>query len=285
MTAPTPPPERKCRRCGATDNLRVVIDVLGVVYKSWECRGGCPTLQPAPLDLAALERLERLERRATDGPWRVVADDSESITTVWQACTSPDHPAEDGPDRIGVYDCCADGGLHGEPFYTEADAELIAALRNAAPELIRRARERDEARADAERYRNSLPATTQDYWHWRKRAEATERELVERGRQLTEARAEADRLRPVVDAARTWRHGGGEPGYDAGAALDHAVDAYEALPERVGGRWLATWSITGPVERVAEQASIALAQMASEYADAGPVKLRAELRADGGDPR
>jgi hypothetical protein len=37
-----------------------------------------------------------------------------------------------------------------------------------------------------------------------------------------------DRMTPVVEAARTWRHGGGDPGYDAAQALTAAVDAYEA---------------------------------------------------------
>jgi hypothetical protein len=111
-----------------------------------------------PLDLDALARLES---RATAGPWRVVLDDSESATTVWQVCTSTDHPARDDSDHMVVYDCCADGGLHGKPWYREADAEFIAALRNAAPELIRLAREADRLRPVVDAARELLDADSE----------------------------------------------------------------------------------------------------------------------------
>lgn len=124
------------------------------------------------------------------------------------------------------------------------------------------------------------------YINWADLAEQVTALTAELARERDAARAEADRLRPVVVAARAAVN---TDGCDEWNELVDVVVAYEANasvePEQVGGRWLATWSITGPVERVVEQARIALAQMAGEYADAGPVKLRAELRADGGDPR
>ncbi|MDG4791888.1 hypothetical protein O7626_39430 [Micromonospora sp. WMMD1102] len=86
-----------------------------------------------PLDL---NRLAALDARATPGPWRVVLDDTESPTTVWQVCASPSHTEEVDPNGDTVFDCCADGGLHGEPFFLERDAEFVAEARTALPALV-----------------------------------------------------------------------------------------------------------------------------------------------------
>ena len=40
---------------------------------------------------------------------------------------------------------------------------------------------------------------------------------------------EVERLNAIRDAAQTWRHGGGDPGYDAAGALIAAVDEFEAM--------------------------------------------------------
>lgn len=86
-----------------------------------------------PLDL---NRLAALDARATPGPWRVVLDDTESPTTVWQVCASPSHTDEVDPNGDTVFDCCDDGGLHGEPFFLEADAAFVAEARTALPALV-----------------------------------------------------------------------------------------------------------------------------------------------------
>lgn len=83
-----------------------------------------------------LEEVRKRASKATPGPWRIVLDDSESATTVWQRCESTLHP-EDDSEQLGVYDeCCIDGGLHSEPFYREADAEFVAAARTDVPALL-----------------------------------------------------------------------------------------------------------------------------------------------------
>jgi hypothetical protein len=74
-----------------------------------------------------LDELERLEREATAGPWHVY-DDDELI----------------GPNKISVVSASIDD--HG--YFGEAgDAAFVAALRNAAPALIARARRADELEA------------------------------------------------------------------------------------------------------------------------------------------
>jgi hypothetical protein len=91
--------------------------------------------------VSALDRLEELERSASPGPWRRYADGS----------TVPGYDVLPGL----VSDKWTDLTAHNNPP-REDDLDLIAALRNAAPALLRivRAAERyadsdDEGAADA----------------------------------------------------------------------------------------------------------------------------------------
>jgi hypothetical protein len=96
-----------------------------------------------------LDELERLEREATEGPWGVSDFDG-----AW--CAPVESPvlsrlagalgnAPEGPQRvIGHVDLSA------------ADEALCLALRNAAPELIRQAREVERLRERAQRMREAL---------------------------------------------------------------------------------------------------------------------------------
>src|SRR3990167_1621571 len=70
--------------------------------------------------MTKLERLQALEREATKGPW--VWDEDGDLMALWEL-----EPC-DGDIVLGMYT-----GYKPEP----ADAALIAALRNAAPDLIR----------------------------------------------------------------------------------------------------------------------------------------------------
>ena len=70
--------------------------------------------------MTKLERLQALEREATKGPW--VWDEDGDLMALWEL-----EPC-DGDIVLGMYT-----GDKPEP----ADAALIAALRNAAPDLIR----------------------------------------------------------------------------------------------------------------------------------------------------
>lgn len=146
MTAPTPP-ERVCRRCGARDNLRVIIDVLGATYKSWECRGGCPAIHHP-------DQPDRIDEYSTDLP------------DVARAAR-----------RVRAWICEWGDGLiqvtNKRPLYArdlealvraaaEARAELDqwraaygeSALPGALNLMKQRTRERDEARAEADRLRS-----------------------------------------------------------------------------------------------------------------------------------
>src|SRR3990167_2148576 len=69
--------------------------------------------------MTKLERLQALEREATKGPW--VWDEDGDLMALWEL-----EPC-DGDIVLGMYT-----GDKPEP----ADAALIAALRNAAPDLI-----------------------------------------------------------------------------------------------------------------------------------------------------
>jgi hypothetical protein len=96
-----------------------------------------------------------------------------------------------------------------------ADADFIAAARDAIPALLaalaEAQRERDEARWHQERCHRHHEASDAD---------------------LAAARADAERMRPVVEAARAWRAAELPPDahnkvYRALNALAIAVDAYE----------------------------------------------------------
>lgn len=101
--------------------------------------------EPAQLEVRSdapsgpdLDRLAELEQAATPGPWEEMCLGSEGYQILHR---------EDGrlrPDRVarlGQMDWDSD----------KANAELLPALRNAAPDLIAAARERDQLRATVER--------------------------------------------------------------------------------------------------------------------------------------
>lgn len=82
----------------------------------------------APVTALDLARLEELEGRATPGPWTVRPDG-------WQI-TAPDNNVAGFHNRVTIHD----GGRPTSGNEGPADAEFIAALRNAAPSLLAAAR-------------------------------------------------------------------------------------------------------------------------------------------------
>lgn len=94
-------------------------------------RGPSATEAPA-LDL---DELERLHARAEPGRWSFVYRHDERV----------------GKKTVRVpSQVVSEGSIIGD-IHVSQDGEAIAALHNAAPELIRRARERDELRAEVSR--------------------------------------------------------------------------------------------------------------------------------------
>lgn len=89
-----------------------------------------------PDDLTAdLQRLRELEARATPGPWKAT------------------HKTTFGGGEIGFADISGPatgryGGVEYRCSSTNADADFVAALRNAAPALIAAAEERDRLRSE-----------------------------------------------------------------------------------------------------------------------------------------
>ena len=79
-----------------------------------------------------LDALEKLEQEATAGSWRVSPHATHYVDTT-------------GERSDTVCKCYQDSPKRGEPV---PDAALIAALRNAAPALIARARRADELEAE-----------------------------------------------------------------------------------------------------------------------------------------
>lgn len=97
-----------------------------------------------------LDRLAELERKATAGPWRCDCNQFGTMPTC-QPIVRTSNDGDNGvSDRdgimiVGVGDCGwedCDG-----PGFKDADAGLIAALRNAAPALLAAARENARLRA------------------------------------------------------------------------------------------------------------------------------------------
>ena len=158
-----------------------------------------------------LDELARLEREATPGPWNAeVGSDDESAD--WRAvgprCVPP--AGSDGRAEVDGEQGCA------QEQQAQRDAALIAAMRNALPELLRIARWHAEHPWDAavgkqllDAARAALAAMTERA----ERAEANYRDLVEELRAekaahaahhshdndaLTAARAEVERLRGLV---------------------------------------------------------------------------------------
>jgi hypothetical protein len=101
---------------------------------------------PTPLDL---DELDRLEKKASFGPWRIdynpdyspnlwVGNDDVSSLMKWEPWTGDPENHEE---------------IQQQDF---DDAAFVAALRNAAPGLIAAARERDELRAERDKLRETL---------------------------------------------------------------------------------------------------------------------------------
>ena len=97
---------------------------------------------PPTIDIA---ELERLEKAATPGPWKwsyqFLSLDAGKEKIIWPSNAQFD--PENARESLGA---C---GKQAEPD-AEANAALIAALRNAAPALIAALRERDELHAAVE---------------------------------------------------------------------------------------------------------------------------------------
>lgn len=115
---------------------------------------------PMPEDSPDYAALEALEKAATPGPWRV----TENLD-YWVTAAEPEAPI--GDDEPLVAHC---GDIHW-PNYEEkqpewrSNAELIAALRNAAPALIAQAREAEALRARVEELEEELkPFAEQAEW-------------------------------------------------------------------------------------------------------------------------
>jgi hypothetical protein len=81
-----------------------------------------------------LDLLEKLEKRATPGPWEWRTDRREIHARAQEEY--PAHPGDwdDDEDRIATVRVVeSDGGAYGP---TDADATLIVAMRNALPEML-----------------------------------------------------------------------------------------------------------------------------------------------------
>jgi hypothetical protein len=107
-----------------------------------------------PREEIDLDRLAELEQAATDGPWSLEYDSEDREMAV----SEPYPYAIHGPKNTttGVSDEWIT--MYGEQVsevceFSAADAELIVALRNAAPDLIAAYAERDHLRATVERVR------------------------------------------------------------------------------------------------------------------------------------
>ena len=90
-----------------------------------------------------LDDLERLEKAATPGPWEFF--DNPTDTGLIAGC----HSVSPSQDATLVFSCASN--FYGSLSPKRDDRDLIAALRNAAPHLIARARE-------AERLEETLTA-------------------------------------------------------------------------------------------------------------------------------
>ena len=146
-----------------------------------------------------LDELARLEREATPAPWNAeVGSDDESAD--WRAvgprCVPP--AGSDGRAEVDGEQGCA------QEQQAQRDAALIAAMRNALPELLRIARWHAEHPWDAavgkqllDAARAALAAMTERA----ERAEANFRWMVERERT---ARAEVERLRGALHSLLPW---------------------------------------------------------------------------------
>ena len=113
MTAPA---ERRCRRCGATSGLRLIVQPLAITYREWECADGCPATIPTDDArivagtvvqwlVAEVERLRGQLADLTDVAHRHGLDDVDQMLTRWAAAGYPgtvgealaDEPKADRP--------------------------------------------------------------------------------------------------------------------------------------------------------------------------------------------
>jgi hypothetical protein len=94
-----------------------------------------------------LDELERLEREATAGPWQPDNEHRNVLRDVeGYSLLTTDRPSYGTQSEFGA-------------FTQDEDAAFIAALRNAAPALIARARRADELEAELQAVKDSLTAT------------------------------------------------------------------------------------------------------------------------------
>lgn len=122
-----------------------------------------------------LNELERLEKAATPGPWiavpyrrRFYGEEPRFDNGICHVLPESD------PERLPILTVDRGDDHHAETReHADIEAAFIAALRNAAPDLIRAAREADELR---EELRRSETAATERISRAEQRAEAAERE-------------------------------------------------------------------------------------------------------------
>jgi hypothetical protein len=96
-----------------------------------------------------IAELERLEKAATPGPWRSLRDGNQYVETSYiptAKCVGASRV--DGPRRPWNPHALLAFGFKPEEYervrFIDADADLVAGLRNAAPALLRAAAERNE---------------------------------------------------------------------------------------------------------------------------------------------
>lgn len=104
------------------------------------------------LAAATLLELERLEREATSAPWSCCHNGDCPCRMIW---SKPSGVVVAVGIAAADEDYTCGEGIT-DPTMLRANAALIAALRNAAPDLLAAARERDELRAENERLAQRL---------------------------------------------------------------------------------------------------------------------------------
>ena len=171
-----------------------------------------------------LDRLEKLEKAATPGPWQCDCNQFGTMPTC-QPIVRTSNDGDNGvSDRdgimiVGVGDCGwedCDG-----PGFKDADAGLIAALRNSAPALLAAARENIRLRAvvEAAREDRRLLLVVEELADDKVKLQGA---LERANKYGASADAKNAKLRAVVEAARKLNEG-----EDEWKALDAALAALD----------------------------------------------------------